>query len=156
MPNISLPGNEEEDPEEQSRAQEGRVYYPRQLSRYTSTRSDRLPIARKGEIRSEGFLGLSQNQQDLAHDRAMRGIENKVHQTDYFLQGVAALELRASKRSVDTVDAIEQDVVFQTKPGTAAAAFAEELFNDSASRLRAFQDQGLRLFIDQGTRIIEE
>jgi hypothetical protein len=115
-----------------------------------------MPVPRKREIRREGFLGLQQNQQDIDHDKRVRAIENKALQTDYFLQGATHLEYRAVKRNVEAVDAMEREIVDQTQAGTATAAFAEELWNDAANRLRAIQDEGIRIYHTEGRKILEE
>jgi hypothetical protein len=143
----SLPGDDENE------AKEGQVLYPRQIARYTRSAADRLPVSRKREIRREGFLGLSENEQDRRHVAKQQDLEDKAIETDTLLGYHAAIEYRTTNRNIDTVDSMEQKV-FTTRPGTVTGAFAEDVLVDSAQRLRASQDEAVKLFLTEGTEII--
>jgi len=141
-------------PEDEPEAKDGQVIYPRQISRYTRSSQDRIPVAKKREIRRDGPFGIYENAQDKAHVANQQGLEDKALETDTMLGYHAAIEYRQANRAIKTVDAIEQDLVFITKPGTVAGAFAEDMLVDSANRLRATTDEGIKLYINEATEII--
>jgi len=99
--------------------------HKRQLAKRTNASDRIVPPATR--VRREGPFGLVENKSDLARRDRVEKIMHEVQLRDFASQAHDALERRVIDRSVKSMDAIENEIVYPTEEGTLAGELANNV-----------------------------